>query len=261
MKIRKEYGRAKVIVANNVFAHSDHLDDITLGVGELLSSEGVFAFEVSYLMDVIRGTLFDTIYHEHLSYHHLSPLLTFFQKFGLSLFDFERVDSQGGSIRGYVGYEDQLSDELVLQIGREANSGLKTCLNQHFDGVAPLLHLKNRINSLKKDLLKQLSEIKAQGKSIAAFGAPAKCTTLTHHFEFGSDLIDFIVDDSPIKHGFFTPGKQIEILPTEEMYKRKPDYVIIFVWNFAESIIQRHQKFLDMGGKFIVPLPEIMLHE
>src|SRR5262249_46697849 len=98
---------------------------------------------------------------------------------------------------------------------------------------------------------------KAEGKRIAGFGAPAKATTLMHHFALGPDILDFIVDDSPLKQGLFSPGYHIPVLPPAAIYERKPDYLLVLAWNFAESIMAKHQRFREAGGKFIVPLPEL----
>ena len=258
--IKEEFGSAKAIFANNVFAHSDFLDDITAGIAELLSDDGVFVFEVSYLPNVIQGTLFDTIYHEHLSYHHLSPLVSFFERFNLKLFNAHLVSTQGGSVRGFVGKPSRETKYgLTHLIEAEARLGLKTSHNES-DGTAPILALNEKINSLRDQLIELLHGFKLEGKMIVGFGAPAKCVTMMHHFGFGSDIIDYIVDDSPIKQNMFIPGKNIEILPVSTLYEKKPDYVIILVWNFAKNIMERNQKFIEQGGKFIVPIPEIAIH-
>ncbi len=105
--------------------------------------------------------------------------------------------------------------------------------------------------------MKLITDIKTEGKSIAGFGAPAKATTLMYHFGIGTDEIDFIVDDSPLKQGLYTPGTHISVLPPDALYDRKPDYVIILAWNFAEQIMDKHYAFLEAGGRFIVPLPTL----
>lgn len=260
--IKEGYGKAKLIIANNVFAHSDVLDGITSGISDLLDEDGVFIFEVSYLPDFLKGGYFDQIYHEHLSYHHLSPLVSFFQKFGLKLFDAHRVDTQGGSIRGFVGKPNkEVSNRLLALINEEEKLGLKTYLNSYDDGILPLVRFSERVDLLKQELKDMLIVLKAEGKKIVGFGAPAKCVTLMHHFGFGPDILDFIVDESPLKHGLFTPGKHVEILPVSALYEQKSDYCVILVWNFANNIIERHKEYLKSGGKFIVPIPEVKIYE
>ena len=101
-----------------------------------------------------------------------------------------------------------------------------------------------------------IASLKADGKNISAFGAPTKATTLCYHFGIGTEFIDFIVDDNPLKQGMLSPGKHIPVLSSEQIYEQKPDFVVILAWNFAESIISNHEKYLMQGGKFILPMPE-----
>lgn len=260
--IQEGFGKAKVIIANNVFAHSDVLDRMATGISSLLDEDGVFIFEVSYLPDFLNGGYFDQIYHEHLSFHHLSPLVSFFQKFGLKLFDAHRIDTQGGSIRGFVGkFHKQTTERFEKLIEEEEKIGLKTYLNSSNEGIIPLIKFNEKVDALKTELRDVLTALKAEGKKIVGFGAPAKCVTLMHHFGFGQDILDFIVDESPLKYGYFTPGKHVEIFPVSSLYEKKSDYCIILVWNFAKNIMERHSQYLKNGGKFIVPIPEIKIYE
>jgi SAM-dependent methyltransferase len=255
-EIKSEWGEATIITANNVFAHSDDLKGIADGIRNLLAPNGVFAFEVSYLGDVVRDTLFDTIYHEHLAYHSVGPLKKFFSDRGLQLFSVENVASHGGSIRGMVGLErgvhspDGSVDAIIT---KEKKSGL--------DRIETFEDFNNSINTLGHQLKSLIQKIKTEGKSIAGFGAPAKSTTLMYNFGLGSEEIDFIVDDSQLKQGLFSPGTHIPVLSPDALYDRQPDYVIILAWNFAESIMEKHYSFLEGGGCFIVPLPELKIIE
>ena len=254
-EIRENHGAAGVVAANNVFAHADDLKGVVDGVRSLLAPDGVFVFEVSYLADVIEKTLFDTVYHEHLAYHSLKPLVRFFADAGMELFAAERVDTHGGSLRGMAGLAggphraDGSIDRLI---------GLEDDLK--LDRAETFLGFQRRIDELGADLGRLVSGIKAEGKSIAGFGAPAKATTLMHHFSIGADTLDFIVDDSPLKQGLYTPGHHIPVLPPEALYDRRPDYVMVLAWNFARPIMEKHSAFLDAGGHFIVPLPELRTH-
>jgi SAM-dependent methyltransferase len=254
--IREEYGPADLIIANHVFAHADDLEDIAVGVRELLTDDGVFVFEVGYLVNVLRGTYFDTIYHEHLSYHHLRPLCGFFNRLGMRLFDAQAVDTQGGSVRCFVNkvkrWEDGKSDGLKKMLQYEELIGL----TPEMSGTL-VRRMGAQVEKVKTELLSLLRTIKAEGYTIAGYGAPAKCVTLMHHFGFGNDVLDFIVDDSPVKHGLFTPGKHVEILPVSALYERKPDYVLVLAWNFAESILAKHRQ---ADWSWIVPLPKVVTH-
>ncbi|MDH5747900.1 MAG: class I SAM-dependent methyltransferase [Rhodospirillales bacterium] len=250
--ILSEHGAAAVITANNVFAHADDLAGIVEGVRGLLAPGGVFAFEVSYLVDVYEKTLFDTIYHEHLAYHSVKPLRKFFAARGMDFFAAARVDSHGGSLRGYVQHAggpwpaDGSIDDLVA---REENLGL--------DKAATLIGFGKKIEKIKTELNGLLSGLKAEGKSIAAYGAPAKATTLMYHFGLGPETIDFIVDDSLLKQGLYSPGHHIPVLPSTAIAERNPDYLLILAWNFAAPIMEKQTAFRDRGGRFIIPLPEI----
>ncbi len=251
-KIVKGRGAAAFVTANNVFAHADDLKGIVEGVRGLLAPDGVFVFEVSYLADVVAGTLFDTIYHEHLAYHSVKPLQRFFENNGMRLFSAERVSSHGGSLRGMAGFADSPHDEdgsVADLIALEEDLGL--------DRAETFVDFGHNINALGVKLKALLARIKAEGKTIAGFGAPAKATTLMYHFGIGAAEIDFIVDDSPLKQGLYSPGTHIPVLPSEALYERRPDYVLILAWNFAQPIMDKHSAFLEGGGRFIVPLPDL----
>ena len=250
-KIKKERGPAAIVTANNVFAHSDDLAGMLRGIHALLAPDGVFACEFSYLADVVSKTLFDTIYHEHVAYHAVGPLKRFLETNGFELLEALRVDSHGGSLRamaqkkggpragGSVAF--RLKEEAVLGLGKPET----------------MRSFAARIEKRKAELSELLKKLKAEGKRIAGFGAPAKATTLMHHFGLGKDVLDFIVDDSPWKQGLLSPGLHIPVVGSDELYKRKPDYVVILAWNFAAPIMNKHAAFRAAGGHFVVPLPEL----
>lgn len=251
-ELRTSHGAAAVIAANNVMAHIDDLSGVMEGVRELLADDGVFVFEVSYLVDVIEKNLFDTIYHEHLDYHSVQPLMGFFQRHGLELIEAQRVDSHGGSLRGVVqrtGGPRPVDGSVAAAVRHEHKLGL--------DKADTLRAFAGHIDDIKRELTGLLHELKQQGKRIAAFGAPAKATTLMYHFGIEPGLVDFIVDDSPLKQGLYSPGMHIPVVPGSELYAQKPDYVVILAWNFAQPIIDRQAAFRAQGGHFIVPLPRV----
>ncbi len=254
--IKQKHGPAHIITANNVFAHADDLAGIVTGIRHLLAPDGVFVFEVSYLVDVFEKTLFDTIYHEHVAYHSVKPLQAFFASQGLELISAERIDSHGGSLRGVVQLASgrhRLQSSVSNLIALESALGL--------DRSDTLQAFGDKIDTIKSQLTDLLHRLKAEGKSIAGFGAPAKATTLMYHFGIGPDLIDFIVDDSPLKQNLYAPGLHIPVLPSQAIYDNKPDAVVILAWNFAEPIMANHQKYCENGGLFIVPLPTVSIHD
>jgi len=253
-KIVRERGHAMLVVANNVFAHADDLRGIADGVKILMNGRGVFTFEVSYLPDVLEKTLFDTVYHEHLSYHSVGPLVRFFESCGMTLRDAQRIDTHGGSLRGTaVGRRDTIVSKNVTDlIAYENAMGLPPDGN----GRVPFDVFNQRILVQRDALRKFLAQARADGKRVAGFGAPAKATTLMYQFGLGPSDLEFIVDDSPLKQGLFTPGKHVPVLPSSAIRELKPDYLVILAWNFADSIVAKNQAFRDAGGKFVVPIPE-----
>lgn len=257
-QIINEYGKASVVVANNVFAHADDLDEIVLGVKELLKENGVFIFEVSYFKDVILSGDFSQIYHEHTSYHTVLPLYSFFKKHDMQLYKIERVDSHGGSIRCFVSNKfdnnvlSSSHNDASFFIEQESKFGLYS-INEPWSGVNKFIE---NIEKNKEDLNKLLIELKQSGKKISGVAASAKSTTFLHHYNIGTELLDYICDDAPEKIGLFSPGKHIPIVPFSKIYEDNPDYLLILSFNFVDSIITRHPNF---KGKWIVPLPELKI--
>jgi hypothetical protein len=250
--IRAEQGPAAVITGNNVFAHIDDLGGVMDGVRILLAEDGVLAFEVSYLVDVFENTLFDTIYHEHLDYHSVAPLIPFLAAHGLELIEAERVDTHGGSIRvvaQLAGGKRPVGASVAACVAEEKRLGL--------DQAATLKAFGSRIAEVGAELKGLLTGMKAEGKRIAGFGAPAKATTLMYHFGITKEVVDFIVDDSPLKQGLFSPGMHIPVVPSSAIAENKPDCLVVLAWNFAPSIIEKNSAFRDAGGRFVVPLPRV----
>jgi SAM-dependent methyltransferase len=251
-ELRRTRGPVDVLCANNVFAHAEDLVDFGRGVRTLLADQGVFVFEVSYLMDVVEQLLFDTIYHEHVSYHALTPLVRFFESLDLRLFDCQRIPTHGGSLRGYVcrrAARHRDPPRMAELCAREREMGLF--------GPEVYASFKRRITARGERLGARLAEIRKAGQRVAGFGAPAKLTTLMHEFGAHCAGVEFIVDDSAWKQGRYTPGTHIPVLPASALYQRKPDWCIVFAWNFADAIVARHREFTAGGGHFLVPLPAL----
>lgn len=251
--IAEKYGKAKAICANNVCAHIDDLQSVIKGVQLLLAEEGQFVFEVGYLLDVVQKTLFDTIYHEHVDFHRVTPLKSFFNRFGMTLIHAEKVDIQGGALRGYVCLgNDKVPDASVAELELlEKIAGL--------NNSNTLKAYAEQIEYRKIELMSLLKGLKEKGKRIAAYGSPAKATTLMYHFGLDGSIIDYIVEDNVLKQGYYTPGFRVPILPVETLYTDKPDYILVLAWNFADLIIHKHKSYAAEKGRFIVPLPNLKL--
>jgi len=244
--ILSKHGYASLVLANNVFAHADDLAEIAHGVRDLLHPDsGWFVFEVQYLVDMVENTLFDMVYHEHLSYHSVKPLMNFFSSLGMSLVDVLPVDTHGGSIRGTVamrkGLEPSISTLRLLERERVFLLG------------DPFGDLKRRIGNAREQLNEVLSRVIGE---VIGYGAPAKLTTLMYQFNIASNQIKFVVDDSQWKQGMLTPGKHIPVVPPSQLLAREnnPEIIIIFAWNFADQIINKYPQF---RGSYVVPLPKL----
>ena len=253
-QIQSQYGKADLVVANNVFAHIDDLDEATIAIEDLLMEEGVFIFEVSYLKDVVLNNLFDTIYHEHLSYHSLTPLISFFRKFGMEVIDAIKVPSHGGSIRVSVKKKNsthEIRQSVNTMILNEQSSGMK-----HYRFVESL---GSKISDIKSNLSNILNKADKAGLTISGYGAPAKATTLLYELDLHHH-ISYIVDDSPLKQGTYTPGAHIPVVDSNTMRANPTDYMVILAWNFAEPIMANNKMYRENGGNFIVPLPDLSVY-
>lgn len=251
--MRDERGRATIVTANNVFAHADDLGGVADGVCELLAADGVFVFEVSYLVDILQRDLFDTVYHEHLCYHSVRPLDGFFRSHGMQLIDVQPIASKGGSIRGFAqlsGGPRRVETSVQAYIALEEEHGMNS--------LEPLRAMGRRIESNKHALLGRLAEFRAQGQTLAGYGASATVTTLLYHFEL-NELLEFIVDDNPSKQGTFSPGRHLPVYSSDALFELGADDVVVLAWVYAEPIINKHQRFLNQGGRFIVPMPRVRL--
>lgn len=249
-RIVAERGKAGFVAANNVFAHSDDLTGMADGIRELLSPEGFFVFEVSYLVDIVEKLLFDTVYHEHLCYHSVRPLREFFQSHGLELFEVQRIPAKAGSIRGFVqlaGGARPVHPSVMDLLRLEEQMGLAAlpCF-RNFTG---------RIDGTRSRLHSLLNEVVESGQRIGGFGASATVTTLLYRLGLHSYL-DFLVDDNPIKHGLFSPGAGLPVYSSERLREAPPEVVLILAWNYAQPICKKHSRYAEEGGRFLVPLPE-----
>jgi hypothetical protein len=247
-KVLKERGTASVILATNVFAHATDLEDFLHGVNHLLAQDGVFIIEFPYLVDMLKKLEFDTIYHEHLRYFAVRPLVTLFARFGMGITDIERIGVHGGSLRVYVGKSADSSSPSVVQF-------LKLEQEAKLDDLVTYQRFAVDVAEVKEELLKLLRDIKGKGARIAGYGAPAKGNTLLNYCNIGTDIMDYISDTTSFKQDRYTPGMHIPVFPESHFHENLPDYALLLAWNYADEIIRKEEAYRHAGGKFIVPIP------
>lgn len=248
-KFAPKYGKAVLINSHNACAHIDDLKGVIEGVEHWLAHDGLFVVEVGYLLDIVQNAWFDTIYHEHVDFHSVAPFVSFFRRCGLEPIAVQRVSPQGGSIRlvaQKVGGPRKPDGSVETLISLERAAGLHR--------VDTFREFGHKINRIGTELSQLIKDLKRRGASIAGFGAPTKATTLLSHFRLGQQL-DFLIDENPLKQNLYSPGHHIPVYAAEELYRRRPDYLLILAWNFADNIMERHKSFRDQGGKFILPMP------
>lgn len=250
VEVLEEKGRAKVITATNVVAHMHDLHDLIKGVELLLEKDGIFIMEFPYLVDLLDKNEFDTIYHEHLSYFSLIPLVELFRQHEMHIIDLKRTPVHGGSILVYVAQrKSKHKTSKVVKDFLYQESLKKLNKRSTYDDFA------RRVKSLKRDLVQYLKNLKKQGKKVIGYGASAKGNVLTNYCHITSELLDYIVDSIPYKQGRYTPGTHITIYPESRLEKDKPDYALLLSWNFAEEILRKQQKYRENGGQFIITIP------
>jgi SAM-dependent methyltransferase len=254
-QIVSQRGQASLITATNVFAHVDDLGAFMRAVDLLLNERGVFIFEAPYLVNLIKQLEYDTIYHEHLSYLSVKPLLPFLRRFGMAVFDIQQRDIHGGSFRVFVAREGRMAIAPVIDelLAGEERMGLYT--------PKVLKAFAGAVEQNRQDLLWLLRRLKREGKRLAGVSAPAKGMTLLNYCRIGTETLDFVSEKSTLKIGRFTPGTHIPVLSDDELIRRAPDYVLLLAWNFAEEIMSNLNAYVAKGGRFIVPIPAPRLVE
>jgi SAM-dependent methyltransferase len=245
---------ADVIHANNVIAHVPDLDGFAAGIARVLKPDGVAVIETPYVRDLVERLEFDTVYHEHRYYHALTALGRILDKHGLAAIGVERTPVHGGSLRIFAGHADAdvridgvPFGSVSAMLADEAQVGL--------GAPAYYLDFADRVGRLGDDLRTMLSGLRAEGRTIAAYGAAAKGTVLLNAFGIGSETLDFVADRSPYKQGRFMPGVHVPIVPVERLVEDRPDVCLLLAWNFADEILGQQAEYREHGGRFLVPVP------
>jgi SAM-dependent methyltransferase len=243
-------GRARLITANNVVSHVGDLNEFLYSVSRLLQPNGLFSFEVPWVVDVIRHYNFDIMYHEHLTYFGFKPLSLLLGKNDLELINVEYFPRiHGGTLRGVAAHpgayreESSVVEKVFQSEAEEAD-------------FVSLERFANHVRDLRTKLGDLLRALRRDGKKIVGYGAPAKATILLNYCSIDRSMIDFVTDTTPLKQGKFIPGVRVPIVAPEEFRKSKPDYALLLAWNFKDEILNKEQEYMKSGGRFIVPFPE-----
>ena len=243
----ESHGRADVVHGNNVLAHVSDTNGFVAGIAKILKPTGVAVIEMPYLLPLIEHIEFDTIYHEHLCYFSLTALDKLFRRHGLFLNRVEELSIHGGSLRIFVEPSERVEQSVIRMLAHERAIGL--------DQASFFAEFSSRVDALRKELVALIADLKAKGHSIAAYGAAAKGATMLNYCGLDRTQIYFVVDRNVNKQGKFMPGAHLPILEPEALAERKPDYVLMLAWNFADEIIAQQQAYLAQGGQFIIPVP------
>ena len=241
----KEGLLADVIIANNVVAHVDAINDFVAGFASILKPAGFAVFEFAYAVDLIQNCEFDTMYHEHLFYHTLHGLTPLFARHGLYLNDVKRLPIHGGSLRLFVSRDRKKSRALMELLRHEKALGV--------DQSAWYETFADRVSSLRDSLVALLRAEKARGKRIACYGAAAKGSTMINFLNLGPGFFDFVADANPHKQGKYMPGQRIPISHPDRIAADRPDFVLLLVWNFAGEVLRQQSAYRQAGGRFIIP--------
>jgi SAM-dependent methyltransferase len=229
--VAKEIGKkADMVLANNVLAHIEDMDEVMKGIKMILKDDGILVFEVHYLLDLVEKLQYDTIYHEHINYYSIASLAPFLKKYGFEIFEVKRVPTHAGSIRVYA---KQLSDEKIESFNDD-------------------------INLQRYKFVSQLKRLKRQHRIVIGYGAAGRANTLLNYCHITPDLISCIVDESPLRYGRFTPGTHIPVVSPKKVDFKKVDYVVILAWNYEKEIREKLKKSVI---KFIIPLPRVKIDD
>jgi methylation protein EvaC len=249
--IRANDGPADVIFAANTLCHIPYIGSVLSGVAKLLASQGVFVFEDPYFADIVAKSSFDQIYDEHFYFFTASSVANLAARHGLELVDVERLTVHGGEVRYTLmrkgagepsqAVTDLLAEETAARITEEST----------------LKEFQGNVERVRLNLVALLTQLRAEGRTVAGYGATAKSATVTNFCGIGPELVSYVCDTTPAKQGRLTPGAHIPIRPHEEFAAAYPDYVLLFAWNHADEIMANEQEFTQAGGRWIRYVPEV----
>jgi len=251
-KVSKSFGKADLILGNNVLAHVPDINDFVGGMKLALAPTGTITMEFPHLLQLMKHNQFDTIYHEHYSYLSLAAVEILFARHGLSIVDVDELGTHGGSIRIYAQHTNKAAPTSAnVERLRKAEKDFGMFDPKSYTAFA------ERVKETKRRLLEFLIEAKRAGKKVVGYGAPGKGNTLLNYCGVRTDFVDYTVDRSPHKQGNFLPGTRIPILHPDQILQDRPDYVVILPWNLKDEIAKQMKEIRSWGGKFVVPIPTV----
>ncbi|WP_409489858.1 class I SAM-dependent methyltransferase [Amycolatopsis sp. cmx-11-12] len=255
-EVREEHGPADLVVANNVYAHIPDIIGFTHGLRSLVADDGWVSIEVQHLLTLIQDNQYDTIYHEHFQYYTVESARRALARGGLSVVDVELLPTHGGSIRLWArpdAVAGEPSERMTRILDAEKAAGLHE--------MSGYTEFSERVTKVRLDLNKFLTDAALEGKTVVGYGAPGKGNTLLNHCGIRPDVLRYTVDRNPYKHGRFTPGTRIPILPPERIEADRPDYVLVLPWNLREELTAQLSFVGEWGGKLVFPIPHLEIVE
>ncbi|UMP02267.1 class I SAM-dependent methyltransferase [Amycolatopsis sp. EV170708-02-1] len=254
--VREEHGPADLVVANNVYAHIPDIIGFTHGLRALVADDGWVSIEVQHLLTLIQENQYDTIYHEHFQYYTVESARRALAQGGLSVVDVELLPTHGGSIRLWArpdAVAGEPSERMTRVLDAEKAAGLHE--------MSGYTEFSERVTKVRLELNKFLTDAALEGKTVVGYGAPGKGNTLLNHCGIRPDVLRYTVDRNPYKHGRFTPGTRIPILPPERIEADRPDYVLVLPWNLRKELTAQLSFVDEWGGKLVFPIPHLEIVE
>jgi len=257
IKLKQQYGPFDAIVSSYSFAHIDNIISVIKGVKTLLKPKGAFIFEVYYLGTLLDEMQYDMIYHEHLSYYSLKALSIFLEKYDMEIFDVKYTPGvRSGAVRFYAQFKGKGTNPIAVAVlemqQREELKG--------YNEAATFVGFGRKVNATRVQLMELLNRLKKEGKMMIGYGASGRGTTMMNYCGIDGQYLDYVVDDAPAKHGFYTPGTHVAIKPWDYTKGTMfPEYALLFAWSFVDEVKKKRADYLKQGGHFIIPLPEVQV--